>query len=119
MPVAVPVLPDDWRLASVTASRPGAGAFGWPEYALAYRRDNGACLTLLGASEGLGDVMIDEPPARRDATLDCRSRTPLSRRSWIRRRYACAGAVRRDAGAVVGLRLRLFMIDDADFFVFL
>lgn len=67
VPIAVPVLPDDWQLTSVTASRPGGTAFGWPDYALTYRRDNGACLTVLGSSEGLGDVMVDEPPARRDA----------------------------------------------------
>ncbi len=66
VPVAVPVLPRDWRLETVTVARPGPGDFGWPEYALTYRRNNGACLTLLGASEGLGSVMVDEPPARRN-----------------------------------------------------
>lgn len=69
VPVYVPVMPAGWTLVRATADSSAEGVAVWPEYALDYRTDRGTCLSLVGASEGLGDVMLDEPPYERDVRV--------------------------------------------------
>lgn len=69
VPVYVPVMPAGWTLVRATADSTVGGGAVWPEYALDYRTDRGTCLSLVGASEGLGDVMLNEPPYERDVRV--------------------------------------------------
>ncbi len=69
VPVYVPVMPAGWTLVRATADSTTDGGAVWPEYAVEYRTDRGTCLSLVGASEGLGDVMVDEPPYERDVRV--------------------------------------------------
>ena len=65
VPVYVSDLPDGWTLADATSALPGDGTALWPEYALRIRTSEQTCLALDGASEGIGDVFLDEPPNER------------------------------------------------------
>lgn len=65
VPVAVPTLPAGWMLAGLDTALDG----GFPRYTLLYRGPDGACLTVEGATEGLGDVFTSEPPGRLDVDI--------------------------------------------------
>lgn len=65
VPVAVPAVPDGWTVADVTAARND----GFPTYAIVYRSPDGACLTVEGATEGVGGVFVTEPPSRLDVEV--------------------------------------------------
>ena len=69
VPVYVPVMPAGWTLVRATTDSLAEGTAVWPEYGLDYRTDRGTCLSLVGASEGLGDVMLDAPPYERDVRV--------------------------------------------------
>ena len=69
VPVYVPVMPPGWTLVSATADSTVGGGSVWPEYEIAYRTDRGTCLSVIGASEGLGDVMVETPPYERDVRV--------------------------------------------------
>ena len=69
VPVYVPTLPAGWRLGSAPADSLVEGDFAWPEVMLRYQTDRATCLAVVGASEGLGDVMVDEPPYERDVRV--------------------------------------------------
>ena len=69
VPIYVPTMPAGWTLTSATADSTVGGGSVWPEYEIAYRTDRGTCLSLIGASEGLGDVMVQEPPYGRDVRV--------------------------------------------------
>ncbi len=64
----VPTLPEGWRLTGFTDGTLDEGGFFFPGYTLAYRRTDGACFSLVAASEGLGDVLMMEPPHTSEAT---------------------------------------------------
>ncbi|HEX9951626.1 MAG TPA: hypothetical protein VGB53_07645 [Rubricoccaceae bacterium] len=69
VPVYVPTLPAGWRLLSATTDSLVDGGGAWPEVVLRYQTDRATCLAVVGASEGLGDVMVDEPPYERDVRV--------------------------------------------------
>ena len=69
VPVYVPDLPEGWTLADATYGLPGDSTALWPEYTLRVRTSEQTCLALDGASEGIGDVFVDEPPNERDVRV--------------------------------------------------
>lgn len=70
VPVYVPVLPPGWTLAEATSAAPTSdGDVAYPEYTLRYRTPAGACLSIVAASEGLGDIFLDTTPNGRDVAV--------------------------------------------------
>lgn len=59
---AVPTLPAGWTLTEMVDETVTDGPVPWPGYTLRYRRTDGACFTLMAASEGLGDAFVIAPP---------------------------------------------------------
>jgi hypothetical protein len=66
VPVYVPTLPSGWASDGLTVETGAQNGIAYPSYALALRTSEGACLTLEAASEGIGDVFVQEPPQTRD-----------------------------------------------------
>ena len=69
VPVYVPDLPGGWGFRDLTSAAPVYGGGAYPEYTLRYRTAGGACLVLDAASEGIGDVFVDDPPHERGIGL--------------------------------------------------
>jgi len=69
VPVYVPVLPDGWALDEATARRIEDGGVSFPEYELRLRTPEGTCVEVRAASEGLGDVFLEDPPLERDVRV--------------------------------------------------
>lgn len=70
VPVYVPVLPDGWTLDEVTARTvDGGDSTSFPEYVLRVRTAEETCLEVHAASEGIGDLFVEEPPHERDVRV--------------------------------------------------
>ncbi|MDX1419264.1 MAG: hypothetical protein R3181_04805 [Rubricoccaceae bacterium] len=66
VPVVVPTLAEDWTL-TVFSADPGLYEGGrFPSYGLEYRRADGTCLWIEGASEGIGDAFVEPPTHQRE-----------------------------------------------------
>lgn len=82
VPVYVPEMPAGWTLLAASADSLADGAFVWPAYALRYQTDQQTCLSLVGASDGLGDVMLDDPPYERTVRVPGVPMAALARLGW-------------------------------------
>ena len=69
VPVIVPALPEGWSLADFSAEAEEYDGFRYPYYRLAYRHAGGVCFAIEAASEGIGDVFLNEPPHSREAEV--------------------------------------------------
>lgn len=69
IPIAVPVLDNDWELTSFRAEKMEGTGFGFPDYELRYRHETGTCLDVRGATEGLGDMFVMPPTGEQMADL--------------------------------------------------
>jgi hypothetical protein len=69
VPVVVPALPEEWALTSFEAAADEYEGFRYPYYRYTYGRADGACVALQAASEGIGDVFLDEPPHRQEVEV--------------------------------------------------
>lgn len=62
--VYVPVMPAGWSRKEVFVEADESGRI-LPYYAITYTSETGACVSVGAATEGLGDVFVEEPPHER------------------------------------------------------